>query len=67
MLVNEFEPIERHGERIYLAGIDDAHFYRMDNIEKALGRNSGLMHSPCSSHIRPRFTNKPPAPALIFC
>ena len=35
MLVNEFEPIERHGECIYLAGIDDAHFYRMDSIEKA--------------------------------
>ena len=35
MLINEFEPIERQGECIYLAGIDDAHFYRMDNIAKA--------------------------------
>lgn len=35
MLLNEAAVIERDGERIYLAGIDDAHFYRMDNIEKA--------------------------------
>jgi predicted MPP superfamily phosphohydrolase len=34
MLVNESEPIVRHGQRIYLAGIDDAHYYRSDNIEK---------------------------------
>jgi uncharacterized protein len=35
MLLNECEPIEREGATIYLAGIDDAHFYRVDNIEKA--------------------------------
>jgi hypothetical protein len=35
MLLNESEEIERGGERIHLAGIDDAHFYQMDNIEKA--------------------------------
>jgi predicted MPP superfamily phosphohydrolase len=35
MLLNECETIERGGERIHLAGIDDAHFYCMDNIEKA--------------------------------
>jgi predicted MPP superfamily phosphohydrolase len=35
MLLNENVPIVRHGEQIYLAGIDDAHFYRVDNIEKA--------------------------------
>jgi predicted MPP superfamily phosphohydrolase len=35
MLLNECETIERGGARIHLAGIDDAHFYRMDNIEKA--------------------------------
>lgn len=38
MLLNEADVIERGGERIYLAGIDDAHFYRMDNIEKAAER-----------------------------
>ena len=35
MLLNEGEPIVRGGQRIYLAGIDDAHYYRVDNIEKA--------------------------------
>ena len=35
MLLNECEPIVRAGERIYLAGIDDAHYFRADNIEKA--------------------------------
>ena len=35
MLLNECEKIERDHQRIYLAGIDDAHFYRADNIEKA--------------------------------
>jgi len=35
MLLNESEVIERGGQHLYLAGIDDAHFYRMDNIEKA--------------------------------
>jgi uncharacterized protein len=35
VLLNECEEIERAGSRIYLAGIDDAHFYRVDNIEKA--------------------------------
>jgi predicted MPP superfamily phosphohydrolase len=35
MLLNECEAITRGDQRIYLAGIDDAHFYRVDNIEKA--------------------------------
>ncbi len=35
MLVNEAEPLLRDGQLLYLAGIDDAHYYRMDNIEKA--------------------------------
>ena len=35
MLLNESEVIERGGQRLYLGGIDDAHFYQMDNIEKA--------------------------------
>jgi predicted MPP superfamily phosphohydrolase len=35
MLLNEADIIEREGQRIHLAGIDDAHFYRVDNIEKA--------------------------------
>jgi predicted MPP superfamily phosphohydrolase len=35
MLLNECEAIAREDQRIYLAGVDDAHFYRMDNLEKA--------------------------------
>jgi predicted MPP superfamily phosphohydrolase len=35
MLLNENEVLERGSQRIYLAGIDDAHFYQADNIEKA--------------------------------
>ena len=38
MLLNECELIARDDQRIYLAGVDDAHFYRMDNIEKATMR-----------------------------
>src|SRR5260370_29248144 len=35
MLLNECEKILRDDQLIYLAGIDDAHYYRVDNIEKA--------------------------------
>jgi uncharacterized protein len=35
ILLNECEAILRGHEAIYLAGIDDAHYYRVDNIEKA--------------------------------
>jgi predicted MPP superfamily phosphohydrolase len=35
MLLNEHTKIERGTDRLYFAGIDDAHFYRADNIEKA--------------------------------
>ncbi len=35
MLLNECVAIERDGARIHLAGIDDAHYFRVDNIEKA--------------------------------
>jgi len=35
LLLNESTIIERDGEQIFLAGIDDAHYYRVDNIEKA--------------------------------
>jgi uncharacterized protein len=35
MLLNASASIERGGTHIHLAGIDDAHFYRMDNVEKA--------------------------------
>ena len=35
MLLNEMVPLERGGERVYLAGIDDAHYHRVDNLEKS--------------------------------
>jgi predicted MPP superfamily phosphohydrolase len=35
VLLNESVRIERRGAAIHLAGIDDAHYYRVDNIEKA--------------------------------
>jgi predicted MPP superfamily phosphohydrolase len=35
VLLNEADVIERGGTRIHLAGVDDPHFYQMDNIEKA--------------------------------
>jgi len=41
MLLNESEPVIRTGASIYMAGIDDAHYFRVDNIEKAA---SGIPH-----------------------
>lgn len=35
MLLNEAKLISRGGEEIHLAGVDDAHFFGLDNIEKA--------------------------------
>ena len=35
VLLNECAVIERGPASLYLAGVDDAHFYRADNIEKA--------------------------------
>jgi predicted MPP superfamily phosphohydrolase len=52
MLFNECETISRDGDPIYLAGVDDAHFYRADDIDKAAKRipkgafSILLSHSP---------------------
>ena len=35
MLLNESETITLDGQRIHFAGIDDAHYYRADNIQNA--------------------------------
>ena len=35
MLLNECTTITRGDQRLHLAGIDDAHYFRVDNIEKA--------------------------------
>ena len=35
MLMNEAAALERDGAQIYLAGVDDPHYFRVDNLEKA--------------------------------
>jgi uncharacterized protein len=45
ILLNEHRSIIRDGDRIQVAGIDDAHFYRVDNIEKAA---EGIAHDEFS-------------------
>ena len=37
MLLNEAVAFARNETRVHLVGIDDAHFFRVDNIEKAAG------------------------------
>jgi uncharacterized protein len=52
MLLNECAVISRGKEKIYLAGVDDAHYFRVDNIEKAIadvpddGFSILLSHTP---------------------
>ena len=50
MLLNEAEALVRSGQHIHLVGIDDAHYYRVDNIEKAASRLSGDEFSILLSH-----------------
>ena len=38
MLLNESETITQEGQRLHIAGIDDAHYYRADNIQKAASK-----------------------------
>jgi predicted MPP superfamily phosphohydrolase len=35
LLLNEWVTLQRGGDAIYLAGIEDAHFYRLDNFHRA--------------------------------
>lgn len=35
LLMNEHLALERGNERLFIAGIDDAHYYRVDNLQKA--------------------------------
>lgn len=37
VLLNEAVVLERAGARLWLAGVDDPHYYRADNLEKAAG------------------------------
>ena len=50
MLLNEAEMLERGDQRIHLAGIDDAHYYRLDNIEKATSQFAHNEFSILLSH-----------------
>src|SRR5215510_5773353 len=45
MLMNESIAIARDNARLHVAGIDDAHFYRTDNMEKAAEH---IPHDECS-------------------
>jgi len=49
-LLNEAEALVRGDQRIHLAGIDDAHYYRVDNIEKAVSQLPGDGFSILLSH-----------------
>jgi hypothetical protein len=50
MLLNEAEVVERDGDCIHLVGIDDAHYYRVDNIEKAASSVPAAEFSILLSH-----------------
>jgi len=50
MLLNEAETLVRGDQRIHLVGIDDAHYYRVDNIEKAVSQLPGEGFSVLLSH-----------------
>jgi uncharacterized protein len=50
MLLNEAETLERGDQLIHLVGIDDAHYYRVDNIEKAASQIPGDEFSILLSH-----------------
>ena len=62
MLLNENHAIERGDHRIYLAGIDDAHFYRVDNIEKAATGIPMQKDSRSSCRIPQRSISRLPTP-----
>ncbi len=53
MLVNEAEPLLRDGQRLHLAGIDDAHYYRVRQHRKGGRANSRRrMLDPAVAHAR---------------
>jgi predicted MPP superfamily phosphohydrolase len=45
VLLNETIPIERDGAALYLAGIDDAHYYQVHNIQQSA---AAIPHDGCS-------------------
>jgi len=61
MLLNECEVISRDNQRIYLAGIDDAHYYRVV-ILKRRPQKSLTAGFRSSCHTRRKFIARRPAP-----
>lgn len=45
MLMNESVTLEREGARLHLVGVDDPHYYALDNLEKA---TAGLPPEECA-------------------
>jgi len=64
MLLNECETILRGDQLIYLAGIDDAHYYRVDNIEKAHQKFPRMDFQSCC-RIRRKSTARQHTPVSI--
>jgi predicted MPP superfamily phosphohydrolase len=50
MLLNECDVLSRGEQQIYLAGIDDAHYFRAENIEKASAKIPSDAFSVLLSH-----------------
>jgi predicted MPP superfamily phosphohydrolase len=50
MLLNESVSISRGSQAIFVAGIDDAHYYRVDNFEKAVSQIPEKAFSVLLSH-----------------
>lgn len=52
MLINDSWPIERDGQKIWIVGVDDPHYYKLDDVEQAFKEVIGddfslfLAHSP---------------------
>ena len=66
MLLNEQVMFERNGAKISIAGIDDADFYQVDNIEKAAADIPQDAFSILLSHT-PETYDRPHMPGSIFC
>jgi uncharacterized protein len=49
-LINESEVLERKGSRIWLVGIDDPHYYRCHDLERAFSDVPGGGFSICMAH-----------------
>ena len=65
VLLNECVAVDRGRASIYLAGVDDAHFYRADNIEKGCGGDSPRIASPSCYRTRRKYTGRPRMPVSV--